>query len=70
MPVTRQAMAEHLGVLDGVGLVRATLAGREKRYRVDGAHLARVVAQRIKVVERTLPRGRVPTGEKCAPGFR
>jgi ArsR family transcriptional regulator, cadmium/lead-responsive transcriptional repressor len=45
LPVTRQAVAKHLGVLDGVGLVRATPAGREKRYRVDDAQLARAVAQ-------------------------
>jgi ArsR family transcriptional regulator, cadmium/lead-responsive transcriptional repressor len=45
LPVTRQAVAKHLVVLDRVGLVRATLAGREKRYRVDEAQLARAVAQ-------------------------
>ena len=45
LPVTRQAVAKHLGVLDRVGLVRATTAGREKRYRVDDAQLARAVAQ-------------------------
>jgi ArsR family transcriptional regulator, cadmium/lead-responsive transcriptional repressor len=45
LPVTRQAVAKHLGVLDRVGLVRATPAGREKRYRVDDAQLARAVAQ-------------------------
>ncbi|TDB82736.1 MULTISPECIES: winged helix-turn-helix domain-containing protein [unclassified Micromonospora] len=45
MPVTRQAVAKHLGVLDRVGLVRATSAGREKRYRVDEAQLARAAAQ-------------------------
>ena len=45
MPVTRQAVAKHLGVLDRVGLVRATPAGRERRYRVDEAQLARAVAQ-------------------------
>ena len=45
MPVTRQAVAKHLGVLDRVGLVTATPAGREKRYRVDEAQLARAVAQ-------------------------
>ena len=45
LPVTRQAVAKHLGVLDRVGLVRATPAGRERRYRVDGAQLARAVAQ-------------------------
>ncbi|MFF4808178.1 ArsR/SmtB family transcription factor [Micromonospora chersina] len=45
MPVTRQAVAKHLGVLDRAGLVRATPAGREKRYRVDDAQLACAVAQ-------------------------
>lgn len=45
LPVTRQAVAKHLGVLDRVGLVHATPAGREKRYRVDDAQLARAVAQ-------------------------
>jgi len=45
LPVTRQAVAKHLGVLDRVGLVRAAPAGREKKYRVDDAQLARAVAQ-------------------------
>jgi predicted ArsR family transcriptional regulator len=45
LPVTRQAVAKHLTVLDRVGLVRATPTGREKRYRVDDAQLARAVAQ-------------------------
>ncbi|MFI7632131.1 ArsR/SmtB family transcription factor [Microbispora rosea] len=45
LPVTRQAVAKHLGVLDRAGLVRGTPAGREKRYRVDDAQLARAVAQ-------------------------
>ena len=45
LPVSRQAVAKHLSVLDRVGLVRATPAGREKRYRVDDDQLARAVAQ-------------------------
>jgi DNA-binding transcriptional ArsR family regulator len=45
LPVTRQAVAKHLGVLDRVGLVHATPVGRERRYRVDDAQLARAVAQ-------------------------
>ncbi|MEV4706642.1 metalloregulator ArsR/SmtB family transcription factor [Actinoplanes sp. NPDC049316] len=45
MPVTRQAVAKHLGVLDRAGLVRGTPDGRERRYRVDDAQLARAVAQ-------------------------
>jgi DNA-binding transcriptional ArsR family regulator len=45
LPVTRQAVAKHLAVLDRAGLVRAQPAGREKRYRIDDAQLARAVAQ-------------------------
>jgi DNA-binding transcriptional ArsR family regulator len=45
LPVTRQAVAKHLGVLDRAGLVHATPAGREKRYQVDETQLARAVAQ-------------------------
>jgi DNA-binding transcriptional ArsR family regulator len=45
LPVTRQAVAKHLVVLDRVGLVRPTVEGREKRYRVDEAQLARAAAQ-------------------------
>jgi DNA-binding transcriptional ArsR family regulator len=49
LPVTRQAVAKHLGVLDRVGLVRAEPAGRERRYRVDDAQLTRAVAQLTSV---------------------
>ncbi|MBE3203609.1 winged helix-turn-helix transcriptional regulator [Frankia sp. CH37] len=49
LPVTRQAVAKHLGVLDRAGLVQATPVGREKRYRVDDAQLARAVAQLASV---------------------
>ncbi len=49
LPVTRQAVAKHLAVLDRVELVRATPAGREKRYRVDDAQLARAAAQLASV---------------------
>lgn len=45
LPVTRQAVAKHLGVLDRVGLVHATREGREKRYRIDEARLERAAAQ-------------------------
>jgi DNA-binding transcriptional ArsR family regulator len=45
LPVTRQAVTKHLVVLDRVGLVRASHAGREKRYHVDAVQLARAVAQ-------------------------
>jgi len=49
LPVTRQAVAKHLGVLDRVGLVHASPAGRERRYGVDEAQLARAVAQLASV---------------------
>ena len=45
LPVTRQAVTKHLVVLDRVGLVRSASAGREKRYQVDEAQLARAVTQ-------------------------
>jgi predicted transcriptional regulator len=45
LPVTRQAVAKHLVVLDRAGLVQVTPAGREKRYRVDEVQLGRAVAQ-------------------------
>jgi DNA-binding transcriptional ArsR family regulator len=44
LPVTRQAVTKHLAVLDRVGLVHATAAGRERQFRVDQAQLARAVA--------------------------
>jgi predicted transcriptional regulator len=51
LPVTRQAVTKHLLVLDRVGLVHASPAGREKRYFVDDAQLARAVAQLNSVGE-------------------
>ena len=45
VPVTRQAVAKHLDVLHRAGLVHATPVGRERRYQVDEAQLARAVAQ-------------------------
>nr|WP_051797152.1 helix-turn-helix domain-containing protein [Catenuloplanes japonicus] len=49
LPVTRQAVAKHLAVLDRAGLVHGTAAGRERRYRVDDVQLARAVAQLSEV---------------------
>jgi DNA-binding transcriptional ArsR family regulator len=40
LPVTRQAIAKHLAVLEDVGLVESTRAGRELRYRVLGSQLS------------------------------
>jgi DNA-binding transcriptional ArsR family regulator len=45
LPITRQAVAKHLGVLDRAGLVRSTPVSREKRYRVDDEQIARAVSQ-------------------------
>ena len=49
LPVSRQAVAKHLGVLDRVGLVRGAPEGRERQYRVDDVQLARAVAQLTSV---------------------
>jgi DNA-binding transcriptional ArsR family regulator len=49
LPVTRQAVAKHLNVLDRVALVQAEQVGREKRYRIDTRRLARV-AQDLSTV--------------------
>jgi DNA-binding transcriptional ArsR family regulator len=49
LPVTRQAVAKHLGVLDRAGLVHATPSGRERIYAVDEAQFARAVAQLASV---------------------
>lgn len=77
LPVTRQAVAKHLSVLDRVGLVQATPVGREKRYRVDDVQLARAVAQlssvgsawdarlrRIKRIAETIQRTQQDTQEQ------
>ncbi|OBA38142.1 ArsR/SmtB family transcription factor [Gordonia sp. 852002-51296_SCH5728562-b] len=45
LPVSRQGVAKHLGVLDRAGLVHATPAGRERRYDVNRAQLAKAAAQ-------------------------
>lgn len=45
LPVTRQAIAKHLRLLDRAGLVHAAPVGREMRYRIDDAQFARAVAQ-------------------------
>ncbi|NGO08714.1 winged helix-turn-helix transcriptional regulator [Streptomyces sp. HC44] len=45
LPVSRQAVAKHLGVLERVGLVHATATGRERLYGVDEAQLARAIEQ-------------------------
>jgi len=49
LPVTRQAIAKHLGVLQEVGLVESIRTGREVRYRVMGAQLSST-AQRLDAI--------------------
>lgn len=43
LPITRQAVAKHLAVLDRAGLVRAHRAGREVRYVADLQPLRRAM---------------------------
>ncbi|WP_199547840.1 metalloregulator ArsR/SmtB family transcription factor [Streptomyces sp. N35] len=45
LPVTRQAVAKHLQLLERVGLVHSAASGRERRFRVDEGQLARAVEQ-------------------------
>ena len=45
LPVSRQAVAKHLGVLGRAGLVHDVAAGRERRYHISEAQFARAVAQ-------------------------
>lgn len=42
LPVSRQAIAHHLGLLADVGLVEATREGRQLRYRALGRRLTRL----------------------------
>jgi DNA-binding transcriptional ArsR family regulator len=51
LPVTRQAVAKHLAVLDRAGLVTSGQAGREVRYGVDAAQFSRACAQLAAVGE-------------------
>jgi ArsR family transcriptional regulator, cadmium/lead-responsive transcriptional repressor len=75
LPISRQAVTKHLGVLDRAGLVRATPLGRERRYEVDEAQLARAARQlndvgkawdsrlsRIRRISEQLQQQRQPTG--------
>lgn len=49
LPVTRQAIAKHLAVLQEVGLVEPVRVGREVQYRVLGARL-RDTATRLDAI--------------------
>lgn len=39
LPISRQAVAKHLAVLDAAGLVESTRSGREVHYRATPEHL-------------------------------
>jgi DNA-binding transcriptional ArsR family regulator len=49
LPVSRQAIAKHLAVLQAAGLVEPVPAGREVRYRVLGAELS-ATARRLDAI--------------------
>jgi predicted ArsR family transcriptional regulator len=45
LPVSRQAVAKHLVVLENVDLVASTVVGRERIYQPNPAQLERAAAQ-------------------------
>jgi predicted transcriptional regulator len=45
LPVSRQAVAKHLAVLENAGLVATTTQGRERRYHVSEDRFAHAVSQ-------------------------
>ena len=49
LPVSRQAIAKHLAVLEAVGLVEPVRVGREVRYRVLGVQL-NATARRLESI--------------------
>jgi DNA-binding transcriptional ArsR family regulator len=49
LPVSRQAIAKHLALLQDVGLVESVQVGRELRFRVLGAELA-ATARRLDAI--------------------
>ncbi|HEX6953257.1 MAG TPA: metalloregulator ArsR/SmtB family transcription factor, partial [Agromyces sp.] len=49
LPVSRQAIAKHLAVLQEVGLVEPVRVGREVRFRVLGARLGET-ARRLEAI--------------------
>jgi DNA-binding transcriptional ArsR family regulator len=49
LPVTRQAVAKHLGALARAGLVESARAGRETRYRLTPGPLAEALDWMVSV---------------------
>jgi DNA-binding transcriptional ArsR family regulator len=52
LPMTRQAVAKHLGALDRAGLVQARRQGRETRYSLTPAPLAEAMDWMAEVGQR------------------
>ena len=48
--LTRSNVSNHLACLRGCGLVAATYEGRQVRYALADAHLARAIGELVKVV--------------------
>lgn len=49
LPITRQAIAKHLAILQEVGLIQPVRVGREVRYQVVGSELS-AVARRLDAI--------------------
>jgi ArsR family transcriptional regulator, cadmium/lead-responsive transcriptional repressor len=49
LPVTRQAIAKHLGVLERAGMVESRRSGREHRFAVQPARLEEAVREMAEI---------------------
>lgn len=49
LPISRQAIARHLAVLEEAGLVDSARIGRETRYRVVGAEVAETARRLARI---------------------
>jgi DNA-binding transcriptional ArsR family regulator len=67
LPVSRQAIAKHLAVLQEVGLVEPVRVGREVRYRVIGSQLS-ATAHRLEAIGAEWDR-RLTTIKEIAEGL-
>lgn len=67
LPVSRQAIAKHLAVLQEVGLVEPVRVGREVRFRVVGAELS-ATAAKLDAIGRDWDR-RLATIKQIAEGL-
>ena len=67
LPVSRQAIAKHLAVLEEVGVVTSSRVGRELQYRVLGVQLGEV-AKRLDLLGAEWDR-RLATIKRIAEGL-